>query len=450
VAENLPADLLARARRFVVEGLWAEDLGPRRLTAAALRGLQLVVLVARGFIDDRLLLRASALTYMTSLAVIPVLVVVLSIIEWLGFSRGLAVWVVDRLLAGSPDAVDWIMGVVGEANVGALGSLGGAIFLATTVLSLRHIEETFNEIWGARSSRGWLRRFTNYLAVLVVVPLLLGTAISLATTFQSGLLQEEILPRAVLSALMDAGLAGAPTVFLFVSFALVYWLLPNTYVRPVSALLGALVAAVMFIAAQHLYVNFSIGVARYNALFGGFAMLPLLLIWIYLSWSIVLMGAEIAYAHQHLARYRREARNHALPAAEREATAVRLALQVARSFRDREPAESLTEIADALEVSLRAAAELLDRLETAGIVRACQREEQEASFQLGRPAEDITVSEVLNAIRGGRRAPATQPGDSTEQLHRIEMARTVNRLLGSMESIAAPLGSRSLSDLLAE
>ncbi|MHC4165308.1 MAG: hypothetical protein ACYSUM_24655, partial [Planctomycetota bacterium] len=94
MAENPPADLVSRARRFVVEGLWAEDLGPRRLTAAALRGLQLAVLVARGFMDDRLLLRASALTYITSLAIIPILVVLLSIIEWLGFSRGLAVWVV--------------------------------------------------------------------------------------------------------------------------------------------------------------------------------------------------------------------------------------------------------------------------------------------------------------------------------------------------------------------
>jgi membrane protein len=406
VAENLPADLLTRARRFVVDGLWAEDLGPRRLTAAALRGLQLVVLVARGFIEDRLLLRASALAYMTSLAIIPVLVVVLSIIEWLGFSRGLAVWGVDRLLAGSPDAVDRIMGVVSDANVGALGSLGGAIFLVTTILSLRHIEETFNEIWGARSSRSWLRRFTNYLAVLVVVPLLLGTAISLATAFRSGLAQEEILPRAVLSALTEVGLAGAPTAFLFVSFALVYWLLPNTRVRAGSALLGALFAAVMFIGAQHLYVNFSVGVARYNALFGGFAVLPLLLIWIYLSWAIVLMGAEIAYAHQHLARYRREARNHSLPAAEREAIAVGLALQIARSFRDREPAETLMEIADGLELSLRAAAELLDLLEGAGIVRVCQREEEEASYQLGRPAEDITVAEVLRAIRGVRRGQA--------------------------------------------
>jgi membrane protein len=445
VVASYSAELLSRARRFVVEGLWAKERSPRKLTAVLRGGLQFSVLVTRRFIDDQLLLRASALTYMTSLAIIPILVVLLSIIQWLGFSRDLVVWIVDRLLAGSPDAVETIMGVVGQAKVGALGSLGGGIFLATTILSLRHVEKTFNEIWGLRSGRSWLRRFTNYLAVMVVVPLLMGTAISLATTFRSGLLRDEVLPQPVISAITELALAVAPTAFLFVSFALIYWLLPNTHVRVGSALLGGLLAAVLFIAAQKVYVNFSIGAARYDALFGGFAVLPLLLIWIYLSWSIVLLGSEVAYAHQHLARYRRDARSFEVTAAEREAVALRLALDVARRFRDRASPQSAEEIADALEVSLRTVTGLLEPLEADGVVSVCQREDREPRFQLGRPAEDIRVSEVLAAIRGPR-----HPIAPSEAVELQEAARAVDRLLSAMESTVAPLGSRSLAELLAE
>ena len=123
-----PVELLDRARRFVVDELWTEDHAPtpRNLMNRLRGGLQLGVFVIRGFIDDQLLLRASALTYMTSLSIIPILVVLLSVISWLGLSRNVAKLAVDQLLAGSPEAVERIMDVVEHANVGALGSLGGA------------------------------------------------------------------------------------------------------------------------------------------------------------------------------------------------------------------------------------------------------------------------------------------------------------------------------------
>jgi len=120
--------MLQRARRFLLEDLWRADFGAQRLTGALIRGLQLSALIVRGFVDDKLLLRASALTYMTTLAIIPILVVLLSIIQWLGLSRDLVVLGVNQFLAGSPEAVERIMRFVDTTNVGALGSLGGGIF----------------------------------------------------------------------------------------------------------------------------------------------------------------------------------------------------------------------------------------------------------------------------------------------------------------------------------
>jgi len=444
-----PSEFYARARRFVVEDLWADNLSslaPGRLVQTLFRFLQFSVFAVRGLIDDQLLLRASALTYMTSLAVIPILVLMLSIIEWLGLSRNLATILVDRLFAGSPGAVDQVMRVVDNANVGALGSLGGGVFLVTTILSLRAVEQTFNDIWRVRVGRSWMQRFTNYLSVLVVVPLLLGTGISLATTlradFLGGTLTHPLLVR-----LSEGVFASTPTFLMFVAFTLLYWLLPNTQVRFSSALVGGLLAALGFAAAQYLYVNFSVGVARYNALFGGVAFLPLLLAWIYISWAIVLMGCEVTYAKQHLERYRREALDRSLAQAEREALGLRLALDTARVFRDGVEPRSAVELADRLDIAIGTVGNLLEQLEAAGVVRPCGREDDELRFQLARPAEEISVTDVLEAIRGGRVARDYGAADPAEAGTGTD--RAVDGVLAEIEERLEPVGDRTLGDLLA-
>jgi membrane protein len=215
-------------------------------------------------------------------------------------------------------------------------------------------------------------------------------------------------------------------------------------VRFSSALVGGLLAAVGFTAAQHLYVNFSVGVARYNALFGSFAFLPLLLAWIYLSWAIVLMGCEVTYANQHLARYRREALDRDLSNAEREALGLRMALGIARAFRDRAPPPSAVEIADRLDIAIGTVGSLVDNLESAGIVSACLREGEDQRFQLGRPAEEISVADVIAAVRGRRRARPEPPADLRGSTDRV-----VDALLVEMEGRVAGQRARTLAEMLA-
>jgi membrane protein len=437
------AELIDRVRQFFVTELWREDFGGQGIAGGLLRGLQLGALIGRGFVNDRLLLSASALTYMTSLALIPILVVVLSIIQWLGLSRDLVILGVNQFLAGSPGAVDRIMDFVDGAEVGALGSAGGAVFLLTTILSARHVEETFNGVWGVLQGRGWVRRFTNYLAVLVVVPLVLGVLVSLTSTPGA----EAVVGHEVVDSVRWIALGVGPAVFLFVVFSLAYLLLPNTRVRLVSAMLGGGIAAGLFIAAQRLYVAFSIGAARYDALFGGFAFVPLMLVWIYVSWGIVLLGVEISHAHQTLARYRREARDRTMEPAEREAVGMRVAVEVARTFRDEWPPQTAERLADRLGSSLRVVTELLLRFEKAGIVSVCGDPDGDCAYQLGRPAESIEVDTVLAAIRGERsQAPAARGGDTAV---RNTMQR-VDRLLAEAQGALGEVGRHTLSDLLVD
>ena len=437
----LSGSLIERTRHFFSQGLWRLDLRPRSLAATAARGLQLAVMIVRGYLEDELSLRAGALTYTSALSIVPILVVVLYVTEALGVSRELAEAGLKHLLAGSPEAIDRVLGWVDGADLRGLGALGFALFTVSTVLSLRHVEAALNHIWGIRTERTWMRRFSNYLAVLVVAPLLIGVALSLAATMRSAPLFRQILERPVLAEANGFLLSSLPMAFLVLGFTFVYWRMPNTRVHLTSALLGGIVAAVLFTGAQSAYVGFNVGAARFSALFVGFAWLPLLIVWIFISWSIVLLGAELSFAHQNLARYRREARAQAPGAADREALGLRIAVEAARNFRDGAAPITAEALADRFDVSVRAVHDVSRHLESAGIVTRAAAREGEDAFQLGRTAQAVSIADVLTAVRGARSSRSADEGDDTARV----VAALIADLEASLEEVAI---QQTLADLL--
>ena len=178
-------DAIDRLRRFFAEDLWRVDLRSSRLVTWCVRALQLVVVVGEGFVRDRVLVRATALAYVTSLALIPVLAIAFSIIGAFGVREDVARFLVEQIAAGSPAAVEWILRFVADVNLGSLGTLGAAVLFATTILTVGNVERAFNDIFGVRLQRTWTRRLPDYLAVLVVAPLLVGVALSLGTVVRS-------------------------------------------------------------------------------------------------------------------------------------------------------------------------------------------------------------------------------------------------------------------------
>ena len=433
-------EVIQRLRRFLAQGLWRFELRPRTVSAAALRVLQLAVMVGAGFKRDQLLLRASALTFIATLSLIPVLIVALSIVKAIGVSENLAELAVGQLTTVSPEAGAEILSLVENANLSSLGPLGAVVLFVTAVLALRHAESTFNDVWGVRRGRSWSRRFPDYLAVLIVAPLLTGVALALATTLESDPIVGALLEFELFAGLHELGLRYAPTLLLFLSFSFLYWFLPNTVVRVGSALLGGAIAALLFTLSQHLYLEFNVGAARYSAVFGGFAALPLLLAWLYLSFAIILLGAEISFAHQNLAQYRREAQGDPPGSAEREAMGIRIAVEVARAFRDHSDSWTADGLSDRLQLPVRSVRDLLQHLEVAGIVSECAGVGREGGFQLGQPADTVTVRDVLVAVRGERENLATGEDPASQ---------AVQDLLEKLEeSVAAVAAKRSLADLL--
>ena len=438
-------ELWDRVRVFLSRELWIAQPDPSSRAGRALGLLRFGVMVSEGFVRDNLLLRASALTYFTVLSLIPLLALVVAIVGSLGLGdqliEDLVSRVVEQLAAGSPEAQGKILEIIAQVNLRALGSLGAATLLVTSVLAIGSIERSLNAIWGVTRDRSWARRFPDYLAVLVVAPLLAGTALSLAGTLESQWLVQKLIAVPVFSLLYDIGLRQAPTVVLALAFAFLYWFLPNTRVKIPAALLGGAVASVLVILAQDLYLGLQVGVARSSALFGGVAMLPLLFVWMYFFWAIVLFGAEVAFAVQNLETYRVEVHGGDLDPAQRESVGLRISIEVARAFRDAVPAWTPEALAHALTVPVRSVRALLGRLEAAGIVAARGEDGEESGFQLSRPAETIRVGDVLDALRGARQA---QGGDPVARA-------VVEGIVAELEeTVGKGPASRTVAEILAE
>jgi membrane protein len=403
--------------------------------------VQLSVIIGEGFVRDQLLLRANALTYLSLLALVPLLAIAVSISSAFGMSaENMTRRILEQVAAGSPEAVDRILPLIENLNIAALGASGAAVFFFTTVLAIGNVEKAFNQIWGVKRQRSWERRLPDYLAVLIVSPMLLGVALSLGGTLQSQVLVQRLLEVPLFAALYDVGLRQAPTLLSLFGFAFLYWFLPNTRVRVVSALLGGIVAAVLFSLAQYAYVQFNVGVMRYNTIFGSIAFVPLLMVWIYFCWAIILLGAEVAYAHQTLALYRREVRGTPAGAAARESIGLAIAVELARAFRDGRPPWSVDALSDFLDIPLRTVRNVTGELEAVGIL-VPSADEPVGGYLIGRTLERIHVADVLAALRGSREA----------EIRDSEVARVVAQVLGEVDRGAAQVSeARNLRELVEE
>lgn len=433
------AGRLAQLRGRIDRELWRHEPDDRRW----LRGLrslaQLIALTARGFRTDQLLLRASALTYVTALSVIPMLGVVIAVLSLIGGNETLVNFAIDQLTTVAPEVREQVRAYAVGLNLARFGTVGGAVVFGTSIFALRHLERTLNDIWGVARHRGWARRFADYLAVLIVAPISTGLAISLGTTLQSASVVSRLLEIPEFAKLYGLGLSLVPVSVLFLGFTFLFWFFPNTTVKIPAAALGGAVSAVLFSMARAIYVDFQVGAATYQALFGALSAVPLILIWLYACWAVVLLGAEVAFATQNLAFARRELRQGEASSAEIEAIALDIAVAIASAFRSQTAPPTADRLADILDEPVRLVRRLVDDLEAAGLVRAVMpRGEQDAGYLPAAPLATLTVGEVLRAVRG------VLDSEADQMLGRSpNVAATLRKLERAWEDIAdeTPLAS---------
>ncbi len=398
------------------------------------------MLIAEGFVRDELLLRANSLAYLTLLSIVPLLALAVALVDLVSDGQIAAGKILD-LLAVAPDAKANLLERVAHFNFRALGGVASALLLGTMVLAVGRVEQALNALWGVTERRPWARRVPDYLAVIVTAPLFVGVAISLRAAFESQTLVRKALEFPLLQLLYESGIRWAPILLITLAFTFLYWFLPNTRVRRRSALLGGVVAGVLFNGAQVAYVMLTIGAKhRMDDAFAASAWIVMFLVWVYMSWAIVLLGAEVAYAHQTLTLYRREVRGKAAGTAARETIGLAIALCCARSFRDRGQPWHPDALSDSLDVPLRTVRDVLRSLEQAEIVASCGGEFA-GCFQMARPAEQVRVSDVLLALRGNSNVP----------LGVADLSRTVNGVIAEVERAGGAVAeARNLRDLLGD
>lgn len=291
-------------RQFLRQDLWS--LEPESLSKARQRGLHFLrvcTLVFKGFREDRCPLHAAALTFIFVMALVPFLVILFAIAKGIGFEEGSGLLI--SAVADMPDAfqqaVSNILATVEAASAGTLGSIGTVLFLWIAIKMLSNVEETFNLVWGVKTSRAFIDKVRNYIVILVITPVLLivanaGQPVLIGLTSRL----EWMGP------FLKLGLTIIPILTAAIAFAVIYLFLPNTKVKLKPALIGALTAAILAQLFQFAIIGLGFGVSRYNATYGALAAIPIFLFWIQVNWMILLMGAEVAFSVQNAGTYAQE------------------------------------------------------------------------------------------------------------------------------------------------
>lgn len=262
-----------------------------------------LVVTIRFFTAKRVMAKASALTYSTLLAIVPILAVVFAIARGFGYNKYIEVWFRD-MLASQPQAADIIIGWVNSYLVhtksGVFLGIGLVFMLYTVLMLVNSIEETFNEIWQVNNSRSIYRSFTNYLAAFFLFPIFIvvTTGFSVVMTTLASSMPDVLMLGTVVRYLLGL----SPYVLLSALFFGLYVSMPNTHVEWRCAIVPGIVAGVGIQWLQLFYVHSQIWVTGYNAIYGSFAALPLFMLWVQISWTICLFGAELTFANQNLKR----------------------------------------------------------------------------------------------------------------------------------------------------
>jgi membrane protein len=289
-----------------------------------------------------------------------------------------------------------IIGFVNNLNVGVLGVLGVAGLIYTTYSLIDKIERTFNAIWRVRQGRSWGRQFTDYLSVVLVGPVLVVTALGLLASIQSHDLVQRVLEIQPFGYIVVWAAQFVPFLLLAGVFTFLYKFLPNTEVPFLSALIGGVTAAILWGLAGKVFAAFVVGSATYSAVYSGFAILIVFLLWLYASWVVILIGAQVCFFHQYPSAYQALLFWTQGAHAFREHIALALLVRIARRYLKGEGPSRETDLVSDLNVPQSIVQEQIDELVTHGLL--CRMSEPEG-VGLVKPPELIPVTEVLNAIR---------------------------------------------------
>ncbi len=404
------------------------------------RPLKVVIYTLEGLMAHGTMEMSAALTFYALISIVPVLALVFAVMKGFGFTENL----IDNLyslLPQMPEVVDYIVVFANKALARTQGGLLATVSLFTlfwaVIRMFESIEANFNKIWEVKSSRNLVRKYSDYITVVVVAPLLWIVATSVSSHARDLLGMEA-------SVWLQLGSKAVSLMLVWAMFAFVYLVLPNTKVRLRSAMLAGIMAGSAFFIFQALYVYLLKWMTSYSAIYGSFAALPLFLLWMQNSWSILLLGCELSFAIQNEKRYDEERQLPSTSHDDNRKLMVAITAFVADAFRRGEGAVSMISIRESLGIHTRIASKLVQRLVAAGILNEvrCDEEEYDVAYAPARDVSTLRVCDVLNAVE------CSVEGD-TEDMCRVMVARRAEAAVEGIKQDAVQSESnRFILDIL--
>lgn len=393
-------DRVKKLWKFISEDIWrinSADLTKKRRRGYNL--IKIIVLAVRRYQADNLQRSASALTYSTFLSLIPLLAVLLAIAKGFGFQN-----IVESQLfnyfPGQREIFSKVLGFVDSYMVhtkdGVFLGVGLVVLLYTVYNLISNIENTFNMIWQVPKGRSYVRRFTDYFSAFLLIPIFFvcssGISLFTATTF------ETLQKYQFFSPVYEVVIGIIPVIVTILIFTVAYIFLPNTKVQFKHAFYGGIVAGIGFQIFQYLYINGQIWVSKYNAIYGSFALLPLLLLWMQLSWVICLVGAEIAYAGQNVQNFDFESDSENISRRYLDFLTLVILTMIVKRFEKGEQPYTANDISLHYRIPIRLTKRILYFLSDLGIINEVKEENDYPNYQPAIDINHITLEYLFSKI----------------------------------------------------
>lgn len=389
-----------------------------------------------------LTLRATSLVFTTLLSIVPLLAVSISVLKGFGVHDQLQPALISLLAPlgdSSTEISGQIVGFVDNIKIGVLGALGISLLIFTVLSLIQKIEAAFNQAWRLEGNRNLMQRFSSYLSVVLVGPVLIFSAVGFTASLSSNSLLDPLNQLPYVNEVIFLVGYLLPYLLIVVAFMFIYLLVPNTRVKAKSAFFGAVIAGFLWKSVGALFTYFVSASTSYTAIYSGFAIVLMFMVWLYLSWLILLVGSTISYYHQHPERLLWYQSAIQLSARMREQLALQVMRNIALCYNQQsELSPTAVNLAHYQKVPIDTLMRMLGALEQDGLV--CQSNDETSQFLPSRSLNQITLLDILHSARDA---------DANSQTLKFYSDEPVSKLLKQIESdFETRLGQQTLSDFI--
>lgn len=410
--------------RFFSTDIWKIRLksihGPKRFL---IRYLRILLISSKEFIRDQCTLWSSSLTFFSLLSIVPVFALGFAVAKGFGLQASLERLALEQF-AGQEEVIMRVIAIsrnlLANTSGGVIAGVGAIFLIWSTFQVLSSAEQAFNNIWEIKRSRSLGRKLTDYLSIMLISPVLLVMSSSALVLIGTQLhdLMDRLGIIGIVSPLITLVVGITPYFLIWFLLSFIYVFLTNTRVKMRSGIFGGVIAGTAFVIVQWVYITSQIGVSSYNAIYGSFAALPLFIIWMNVSWLIVLFGAELTYAHQNEEAYEYVPESEKISHSFRMLLSLQITHLLIKNFMEGGKPLSPSEISGRLEIPLKNVTDIIDALTGSSLVTAvCPDGPGNKGYQPSRDVDFFTISSVIDALedKGVNDLPVAR----TESLERI-------------------------------